>query len=1527
MSGETTQNSNPQGEVLSEAEARDLISEYAGTDTGENQPDATSNGAPADETVAEFSSPDIAKTSDAPEHTLSDEKLSTIKEAMGKTALIATGMSKEDIENARIEVVSKNTAKTIEKHAVLQGITVIPAVGYIVGNAIKIGIAAKHRHDFNKAVANSDTLEEAYNRVGLDITQSRILNSSSEQTKDRAMQILENAGYDENNQINEARSRLDENDVVKRDEKAEQVVRQALTDYYSNFKDAKDDAAREEASRKFDAQVKAAFAGKENLGTSIDLQQQKTGIEQLVQNKDIDIVKEDISTYLEQHMSLYKADIKEGVYTKNKVDKVTNVVGAVAAAGVAGGILAFIAGREGRSELRAATGAATTGLAANPTLKGGLTGAVVGGTFGGIRGWQNAGYRLSDAEIKAATTFDDAAPEAAEATSSETPEASPALDSDMILDEPVAPDQPNTPYEIDEKAWLEWGDKQKEYEEKLAKYKELATEPVAPDQPNTPYEIDEKAWLEWGDKQKEYEEKLARHKEFLRLREERDKTGNPAEATEVSNEGAGEETNESEKTSEKKGLKARIVGKIAEFKRKRTHEDELFAAIEKKRDRKNASDLTKDLKELMEDNSPEAKSKLLTLYAEIIARGRFSSNNKVDLIKYKDDDRTALEAMLHSAEEKMDFNVDEAFKNEDSDLNKAIKAQYEELEKNYKEARNLEIEYRVRSAAVDAVTGAVIGAAAGIICTKLMATKAVKGAAQGVGHLKQSIGEAIGLIDKEDGIDIDQLEGDQVELVEDPDGGYTVKIGGQEIIGEGDAKGIDFNSDGTLTDESKEMLEGAGFDIQDIVTEHHFESAVQHIGIKEFFDPSNKEANDLTEISDRSWVTGNNGGDQILMGGTHMDSEGNIIINVEPSQSSGESLDGMKLLLTPGNGNIDTGVTVDVNPDGTIEIPANSPAASFFDGNSFKGGYGEIIREGANGHVDVYATPFINRGSTLSSITVPDSEAVWEEHDYVLTAGDREFDVNIPEEITDNARFEALNGIESLKGVAGEIGYESNGEATTLTTTSGEAVEVEHFEHRGGYSDTVDSYFGEKDGVYNSGASIVRQMVGNQGEGLSSQEVDRIFLNKVANGEIQEGDVVEEYLKTMGNSPEAITTTRAMLGDFKFDIDGDGTPELIDTQDEINLASDIISRDPEAYDAFVNDTNELFYEKIAGGQIRFVDYSSPNDQYQYTTWGVRGEDNNILQRLGQTGNRTTDGVGIVFVDKYGNSIYDEATVRKLWNLPDDYDIRYIGDRLNCIQKTAHGVFNESTGDEPTGDEPTGDEPTGDEPTGDEPTGDEPTGDEPTGDEPTGDEPTGDEPTGDEPTGDEPTGDEPTGDEPTGDEPTGDEPTGDEPTGDEPTGDEPTGDEPTGDEPTGDEPTGDEPTGDEPTGDEPSGDEVTPKTDDPHAGDETDLPVTPEQEDDYVQPTQENHVDPDTQPGSQVNDAPTDDSAFNPVDHDTSSGEDTQSTYSEDTSKWHGDTSDNSDPTPPPSNANPGSAEENNAPRSDEELANILEGEE
>ena len=1372
----------------------------AGNNSGENHPDTPD-------------SHEAGGTLGSPEGNLNSDKLAKIKQAMGGTALIATSLNKEDYDNARKELLEFKTNQSLSESKILRGVTMVP----IIGRVIKAGIAASHRKEINSVLSNN-SLSEAYAHFGV-ASESQILNSDTTSTVERAQQILNNAGYSDDNKIDIATSRLDQNDrVEKMNQETSDAIKKTLNEYYSALKAG---GNQEELSRKFDEQINATFTGKENLGTSINLSKQKAGIEELVKNKEI--TERDLKTFLDQNVSLYKTDMKEGIYTKKKVD---SIIGAVAAAGFTGGLIAVVAGREGRKGLRSAANAA--GIASA-----GVAGAAVGGVFGGVRGWEKAKAKLSESEIKAVNNFDESTPEP---TTEPTPEATP-----KDIAEPKPPVAPKRPETDDPDALADWY-------EALDKY--------------------DKA-------KKEYDIEVEK---YAKVKKE-----------------TGERSPEAQ--TEKGDKKTGLLRSINNFKRKLTKEETLLSEIETLRGRKEVSVFTDELEKLMGEDTPESKTALMDLYANIIARGRFSSDKHIDLIKYKDDDRSKLEAMLHNAEGKMGFDVNQAFADENSPLNEAIRSQYNILNNNFEKAKKKENEFKLRSAAVDAITGAIIGGVGGAIFQTLRDS-----------GVAAAIGNFLGITSTDS--EIDSLHGDRIELAEDPDGGFTVKLGNQELIGEGDTKGIDFNSDGTLTTESEEMLKNAGIEFEAHQSEP-IEIARSNMNIREFFNAENREANNLTEIASRSWVTDGTGRDLLSVGNTHMDGEGNIIMQVVPTQNSDVSMDDMKMVFTVGDGNIDNAVVVDVNPDGTVEIPAGSPVASLFNGDNYQGGYAELAKIDANGNLQVYNT--IGDGHPdINTISVPNSDVTYTDG-YTFTVDGQSQEVSLPEEIAATAKLEAINGIESARGLGETVYNEANGDATTLQTNTGEAVEVEHFEHHGGYSDIYDSYFGEKDGVYNSGASLVRQILGDEANGLSSREADQLFLEKINSGEISEGDVVENYLNAIGNSPEALVTTRAMMGDFMMDLDGDGTLELIDTQDEINVAADILGgSDPESYDNFVNDTYNIFYEKIAGGNIRFVDQSQ--EQYQYTTWGVLGDNNNILQRIGVVGDRPTDGVGIIFTDKDGRSIYDEDTVRKLWHLPENYDINYVADRLDCIQKTARGFFGESTGDEPTGTESTGTEPTGDESTGTEPTGDEPTGTEPTGDEPTGTEPTGDEPTGTEPTGTEPTGDEPTGTEPTGTEPTGDEPTGDEPTGDE----------------------------------------ITPKTDNPHAGDETDLPVTPPQEDDYVQPTTDNHVDPDTQPGSQVNDAPTDNSAYNPVDHDTSSGNDTQSSYSNDTSKWQGDKSGGSGggnsggggssdggssgggnssggggggssapaPAPTPSNADPGSAS-NNVDHSDEELANIL----
>ena len=1159
---------------------------------------------------------------------LTKEQIEYISEKMGKrgrTVLIATELSKEDSDNVVREAIDTKLKETTKSHPVL---TKFP----IVGSFVKAGFAAKYRNEARAAVKKSGDLSSAFDALKIDASSSNILNGGAEAAANRAWDALENAGYSSDNQI-EVKSRLDENEKVERmkDEKTQAAVRQAFNEYYAGLTDS--DKSKDDLVKAFNEQIENAFQGQDSISKK-DIYAQRDNLEKLV--GDSNIQPEQVKTYIDQHLTLYKASMKEGLYTDKKVEGIVN---AVDKAGLAGGILYAISGREARKKLRGALN--TMGGA-------GAVGAAVGAVTGAIRGAEKAKVKLTDDEIKDATT--------------------------------------------------------------------IATESELSDKKSTE-SIDTKKAKQIGT----------------------------------------------------------IFSNINKLKKTATGEEKYLAEIRELRDRKDASELIDDLDQLLDkydSKNEKSHDDLLGAYANIIARGRFSKEKHIDLIRYNDN-RAALEKKLSEVEKQLfgensRETVDKLLDDKSSILNSRIQESMEPFEVNFAKANKLRTKFIIRSALVDATTGAMIGYGAGAafhFISGLMPEGGILG--------------ALGI----ENANTDEVKDGNIELVEDPDGGYTVQLGDETLIGEGESPGIDFDDTGALTEESKEMLENAGIQFDEETIPHTFENAKQEIGLNEFF--ANKEANNLTEITSRSWVTDASGNDQVLFGNTHMDGEGNIIMQVATTPNSNVDLDDMKLVLTPGNGNIDTAITLDVNPDGTVEIPAGSPAASLFDGENFQGGYAEIARETTDGHFDVYST--IGDGHPeVSSITVDNPDAVYNTYEYTLSVNGQDYEMTTPESITAAARMEALNGIESLKGTGEPIGYESNGEVTGLTTSNGEAIEVRHFEHHGGYSDATDSYFGEKDGVYNSGESVIRAMVGEEGKGLSSGEVDRIFMNKINSGEISEGTVIEEYLKTVGNSPEALVTTRAMMGGFEMDLDGDGVSELIDTQDEINIAADILSRDPEAYDNFVNDTYEMFYDKLNGGSIRFIDYTE--EQYQYTTWGVLDKDtNNILQRLGNVGDRQTDGIGIVFTDKDGNSIYDEEVARKLWNLPEGYKLEYISDRLNCIQKTSRGVFiEESTGDEGTGHEGTGNEGTGHEDTGDEGTGHEGTGNEGTGHEDTGDEGTGHEGTGTEDTGNEGTGHEDTGTEDTGDEGTGHEDTGTEDTGDEGTGTEDTGDEGTDIEPKDDE---------------------------------------------------------------------------------------------------------------------------------------------
>ena len=1286
----------------------------------------------------------------AEQHNLSDAELKKIKKKMGETAwtMVATTHSEESRESAALEATNEALKDFSKEHPFW---TRFP----VIGGVVKAGMAWRSLKKARAGISETGTLEGAFKALELDPSRSRVI-ENAESTNERAWQALQSAGYSEENRDVSYKSRLDEETVERMDDETEAKVKAALKEYYDGLKGLGSKKAEEERKQleaALDEAVQSAFKDKDgNLDTSINLEAQKEAVRKLARARSLS--EESIHTYIDEHMTLYRASMQENIHTQQKVN---GVLSAVAAGGLVAGIFAGIGLSGGGSMALRAAG----------------VGGITGGIIGAIHGVENANIDLSEAEIKAATTFDE------------------------------GPKEPEMPSNLHEDGAVDaYAQEIQDAADEAQAAQDAAANKAAANTPN-------------GAKAKQ---------------------------------------------------KAGILAAIANFHDRFTKKDEIMAQIEEKRDRKTAKELIEAIESIAADD-PDRKAKLQQIYSEIMARGQFSREKHIDLIKYQEGqeggDKLALEQKLAEIGEGLFIQPED----ERRAIDKA-KASLQ-LEENYAEAEKLRNSYIRRRALVDGIVGAaagtiiggVVGAVAGAIGDNIAeATPDVVARAS-----------ADGIIGGAGGASVEETlnglsEANPVELSPDPDGGYSVIIEGKELIGEGNNPGITFGEDGALTAESKEMLESAGIDVEEKVVSHTVEGAHTNVSLAEYFSAENQEANNLVEVTSRAWHSDSYGNPQAIIGNSYMDGSGNIVIPVAATQGSDLDLNGMKMFITPGDGNESLGITVDVNSDGNVVIPADSPAASLFNADGFQGGYAELVREGANGHMDVYST--IGDGQPdVSSVSVDSPNATYNTYEYELTVDDKTYEIVSPDDSAAVARMEAATGLESLKSTGDPVGYETVAGVTGLHTVDGEAVEVEHFKHYGGYNDAYDSYFGEKDGVYNSGESVVRHMLGDDANGLSSQEADRIFFEKVNSGEIAEGDIVEELLKTKGNSPESIVTTRALLGDFHMDLDGDGVAELIDTQDELNMAADIISRDPEAYDAFVNDTYELFYSKIEGGSIRIVDYTQ--EQYQYTTWGELGEDNNVLQRLGLIGHSQTDGIGIVFTDKDGNSIYDENIARSLWRLPDGYDISYIGDRLNCIQNTIAGVF-------PPGETPPGDTP----------------------------------PIAPPP---EKVVDE----KQTGEKQTDEKQLNEKQVDEKQTNEKQTNEKQTGEKQT-DEKQVDEKQTDEKQTDEKQTDELTGKGPDAHAGpgaqpmEETELrPGT-----NYVEASPDNHVDPDVKPGSEVNDADstvyandtvtdengeplTDDAGniyiTNPADNNVSADEiaqniadGTQTTYTEDTTDWVAD---------------------------------------
>ncbi|MBR5621116.1 hypothetical protein IKW75_01370, partial [Candidatus Saccharibacteria bacterium] len=659
----------------------------------------------------------------------------------------------------------------------------------------------------------------------------------------------------------------------------------------------------------------------------------------------------------------------------------------------------------------------------------------------------------------------------------------------------------------------------------------------------------------------------------------------------------------------------------------------------------------------------KANEALVKILAEIRARNQVSSEQKIDLIKYSegniDKERRLLAEKIVQARKLVDFEQ----------LNERANARAAELSEINKSVKGERGKFIARQAIADAIVGGMIGSAFGAVAGHIKDIQSAKGGPEAIDT--DAVESAAETEKNGATITFEDRDGDGTFAVYDAEG--------KAIISE--KEGLHFDAEtGKITDADLELLKERGVDIKELEPKvEQMDGGYAKESIEKYFSKDNANyvekvgvdsgeidaGNTVTSIERSGWVAtgdGNRAADLVV--GQEPVNEGDIILKVV-SHDETVDVDNLQVVLTASKEMNDMGIVLDVAKDGTVTIPADSAAASMFaEGTgSFAGRSLEVVREAANGNgYEVLSTNFGSNTLENVGFTAPVEKLTYM---YEINGES----ISLP----DVTRVDYNLGLVGAESMRDSGGVEYGSSATRISVNGlaeGDETETLRLVQRSGnYSEVDDPFFSaEKEAPALSGENMVRKLVGAN-EAMTDAEADAALIEAVNEGQITTSDVVNEYLEQAGNSPEQITTMRAMLGDFEFDIDGDGTAELIDTADEINAVADILkdSAEPEGYSAFVNDTYDILAEKLDGGEIRLVNYV--DEPYEYTTLGYLDNLNNVIQKFARKISKP-NGVGIEFLDKNGKSVFDLNTAKKIWQLPGSASLDRVTTRLNCGQPTA-----------------------------------------------------------------------------------------------------------------------------------------------------------------------------------------------------------------------------------------------------------------
>lgn len=1298
------------------------------------------------------------------------------KKALGGEALVLTQLDQTEQRNTIVEAVEKKLQRG----------------GALVNNVfLRPFFASKYARQAKKALKKSGgDLSAVY--AGLKLETGPIESSSDNLAAARARLAIEADGFSKSELNSDNSMALVAGEKVeKADSVVEKRVSNGLKDLYNNIKEAAGDAEKITKAKEayaeqvnswqkdglFNDQTKKNpiakyLAGKELMNVDA-LKKAGDAVEKLVDHTE---GAEQVTKFLEG--KIYNAHVKEGVYTKESAK--SGLVEAAVYAGTVGAISYAIFANKGRMKARAQVGAkvaqelagtTTTGVL-KAAAQGAATGGVIGAAAGLIRGAVRAKGAVSQANVKAATsaeaieTAEDRAAAAAEAAKAATEaaqtEASEGAEAAEGASEGIAENVAESEGGLEAPQIPEMTPDNKKKYGKIKRAIEGFTKAKRKFTGEDKYNDVEYNNELWGRKS---------------AKEIYDKLDQNIILAEIMGEG-GADKMKALVEKDPKGLKAALDSMMNNEKMKNPLEnptEELMEAMnskEYKQIRKilrglNKAEAKKHGKEISEEmdaqmtmtlaamlkngeNLQSVKGELADTIAEVQARNEVSADQKIDLIAYSKGN-VARERMLIA--EKM---IEAGKIIEGAEIEGTKQAKMEALMEKIKSTKLERGSYIVRGAMADAIIGGTIGAVAGGIFGGVRELKAGLVAEKANSLTETDTPEAEGVSANSVESTGETVNASNVEFRDDDgNGAYEVYVNGEQMTGEQGTIEVRFDDQGKMDAESLKALSEQFGEIKETSEVLTLQGGRGTMEAKDFFNVTkyaekfgdrvdgNGEPLPGYKIEDvkiTSWAAAGNGNRAIDMGGFERQNDGEFVSHIVARDESINLGEGVQVVLKAGGETGNMGIALDVNPDGSVVVPAGSPAASFFDGDgNFIGRSMEVVRAGDGDGFEALGT-VMNRSGLVTDVSFDD---VVQKTTYSYTLADGSA-LAVPGDAVVDVDY-AMVGAESLRNsglveynyAAPEVEFSPSGELIgeapafdpdgghmgIMINAADSSDKMEMLmmpERSGGYSEMLDPFFSaNKEGNALLGQNLVRELVDPDYE-MTDVEANAAFEQAVESGALKTETIMNRILEAKGNSPEGITTLRTLMGNFNFDIDGDGTEELIDTQAEIDAVSEILknSAETDAYSNFVNDTYAMLFDKLRNGEISLVNYG--NHPYSYTSLGWRDAEN-IVHRLFSPKRSECSGWGLRLTGSDGGSIYDEDIVRRVYQLPSNAKITDMSWRLNCgddaqdtvtvewirravketttqqvetIETIKQEVIPVNQPGQPTGGQPTGGHPTG-----------------------------------------------------------------------------------------------------------------------------------------------------------------------------------------------------------------------------------------